>query len=365
MDEDSKFLKQTLNLAKRGVGWTNPNPMAGALLVKNGQVIGKGYHQGLGFPHAEIEALRSCKVSPKGTTLFVNLEPCVHFGKTPPCVREIIKARIKRVICSTLDPNPKVNGQGITKLQKMGIDVSVGLLEDEAITLNEAFFTFHLKKRPFIAIKFASSLDGKIATSNGDSRWITNEKARLYARLLRGQYQAVLVGINTVLKDDPHLGVRMKGKKDPLRIILDSSLKIPLNSQVLRDNNVLVATTDLAHKDKLEKLTKKGVEIIVFKEKEQGSSTSKVPINKLISELVKREIISILVEGGGNTLGRFVDAGLVDKVYVFHAPVLIGGKKAISAIGGQGFARVSKALHLKNVSFKKFSDNMLTIGYPV
>lgn len=309
---DKKFLLETLKLAKKGLGWTNPNPMVGAVIVKDGQIIGKGYHKKFGFPHAEIEALRSCQEA-KGATLYVNLEPCVHFGKTPPCVDEIIKAGIKKVICCALDPNPKTHGQGIARLKKAGILTKVGLLEDEARRLNEAFFTFHEKKRPFVTIKFACSLDGKIATSTGDSKWITNEKARYYARSLRAKYQAVLVGKNTFLKDHPHLGVRIKDKKDPLRIVLGLNLN-PKN------------------------------------------------IQDLLFTLREKEIISVLVEGGGKTLGSFIDAKVIDKVYAFYAPILIGGERAVS-ISGKGAPTISQSLHLKNISFKKFDDNFLVTGY--
>lgn len=324
MNPDEIFLKQALKLAKKGVGWTNPNPMVGALIVKNGKIIGKGYHKKFGFPHAEVEALRSCIDDPKDATLFVNLEPCNNFGKTPPCTQAIISAGIKKVVCSSLDPNIKTHGQS-------GLEIEVGALSQEARVLNEAFFTFHEKKRPFVAIKFASSLDGKIATGTGDSKWITNEKSREYARKLRGQYQAVLVGMNTILKDNPHLGARTKGYKDPVRIIIDPHHKIPKNARVFRDSNVIVIN-------------------------------ERITIPKLMEELKERQVISCLVEGGGNTLGRFVDAGLVDKVYTFHAPVLIGGEKAISAIGAQGTKKIADVLHLKNISFKKFDDNFLISG---
>ncbi len=314
MDQDIKFLKEALKLAKKGLGRVNPNPMVGAVIVKNGRIIGKGYHHGFGLPHAEIEALKNCRQNPKGATLYINLEPCTHFGKTPPCTDAIIKAGIKKVVCCSMDPNPKAH-------DKAGIEISVSLLEKEARQLNEAFFTFHEKQRPFIAIKFAASLDGKLATYTGDSKWITNEKARAYARSLRGEYQAVLVGINTVLKDNPHLG-------DSLRIILGS--KVPKNSQVLRDKNVLIINPK--------------------------------NIKDLLEILRKKEIISVLVEGGGKTLGSFIDAKVVDKVYAFHAPIIIGGEKAIS-ISGKGASIISQALHLKNLSLKKFNDNLLAIGY--
>ncbi|MBI2018005.1 bifunctional diaminohydroxyphosphoribosylaminopyrimidine deaminase/5-amino-6-(5-phosphoribosylamino)uracil reductase RibD [Candidatus Daviesbacteria bacterium] len=330
MTSDKFFLKQTFTLAKKGMGWTNPNPMVGAIVVKNGQILGKGYHKKFGFPHAEIEAIEATGGRLEGSILYINLEPCVHFGKTPPCVDAIIKAGIKKVICSNLDPNPKVRGMGLAKLEKAGITTSVGLLEEEGHKLNETFFTFHQKKRPFIAIKFASSLDGKIATYTGDSKWITNEKARKFARKLRGQYQAVLVGINTILKDDPHLGIRIKRKKDPLRIILGSRSQMPTHSQVLRDHNILIINPK--------------------------------NIQDLLSQLRELEIISVLVEGGGKTLGKFLDTKLVDKVYAFYAPILIGGEKALS-IGGKGTQTIQDALHLKDVSYRRFDDNFLITGY--
>lgn len=333
MNDRLKFLQQTLKLAKKGLGWTNPNPMVGAVIVKDGKIIGWGYHKKAGLPHAEIEALKNCWENPKGAVLYTNLEPCMHFGKTPPCVEAIIRTEIKQVVCCSLDPNPKVRGKGLAKLEKAGITTSSGLLENEARILNEAFFTFHEKKRPFIAIKFAASLDGKIATYTGDSKWITNEKARIYGRSLRGQYQAVLVGVNTLIKDNPHLGVRMKGKKDPVRVIISSRLGIPRASQVLRDQNFIVVNTK--------------------------------KVAGLLSFLRKKGIISILIEGGGKTLGLFFDAKVVDKVYAFHAPLIIGGEKAVSAVEGEGVQTIKQALHLKNVSYQRFDDNLLTIGYLV
>lgn len=346
--QDEFFIKQTLKLAKKGLNWTNPNPMVGVVIVKGGKILSKGYHKAFGLPHAEIEALRKCKENSDGATLYINLEPCSHFGKTPPCVGAIIRSGIKRVVCSTYDPNPKIHGLGIAMLQKSGLAVSIGLLENAARALNEAFFTFHEKKRPFIAIKFAASLDGKIATFKGNSKWITNEKARNYVRKLRGQYQAILVGINTVLLDDPHLG-------NSLRIILDSKLQVPMDAQVLRDRNVILATTTKTDKIKKKQLEKKGVTVEVFDES--------IIIPKLLSKLRQKEIISILVEGGGEVLGSFMDAGVIDKIYAFHAPILIGGKKAISAIGGLGVQTISQAIHLKNLSYRRFDDNLLITGY--
>lgn len=353
--DDSYFIKKTLLLAKKGVGWVNPNPMVGAVIVKNGEIISQGYHKRAGLAHAEIEAINSAREKLKNATLYVNLEPCSHHGKTPPCTEAIIKSGINRVVFSVTDPNPAVLGGGVIALKKAGIKVTTGILENEARELNEAFFTFHEKKRPFIAIKFASSLDGKIATKTGDSKWISNEKARKYSHILRSRYQAILVGSNTVLHDDPHLGSRLKGKRDPIRIIIDPTLKIPLTSKVLRNTNILIISTRHADKFKLAELKKRNIDLIKF-------NTSEIPLTEIIKELSKREIISILVEGGGETIGRFVDQKLVDKVYAFHSPILIGGKTATSAVMGTGFEKVNEALRLTGVSHKLFDDTVLTIG---
>lgn len=353
---DVFFLKETLRLAKKGAGWTNPNPMVGCVIVKNGRIIASGYHKKAGQSHAEIEALNSAKSDTKGATLYVNLEPCSHYGKTPPCVSNIIQAGITRVVCPFIDPNPKVKGKGIEILRQAGIRVDTGLLELEARKLNEAYFAFHVKKRPFVALKFAASLDGKIAAGSGDSRWITNEEARRFARILRSNYQAVLVGINTVMADNPHLDVKIKGKKDPLRIILDSALKIPLNSNVLKDNNVFLATTMNADKKKKQELIKRGVPIVIF-------NSEKILLKELLKELAKKEIISVFVEGGSQVLGSFVDEGLVDKVHVFTAPILIGGDESISAISGKGVKNIRDAVRLSDVVHRSFGDNILTTGY--
>lgn len=344
MDKDILFLKETLKLAKKGMGWTNPNPMVGAVIVKNGRMIGKGFHRKIGLAHAEVEALNNATANPKGATLYVNLEPCCIFGKTPPCTESIIKSGIKKVICCSLDPNPKVSGNGLSELEKAGIKTTFGLLENKARELNEVFFTFHKKCRPFVAIKFAASLDGKMATKTGDSKWITNESARKFARNLRGQYQAVLVGINTVLTDNPNLGVRIKGWRDPIRIILDPKLQIPLDAEVLRDTNVIIAATTASDKLKRKLLEKRGITVLVF-------DYDCIPIQKLLEKFKEKEIISVLVEGGSTTLANFISAGVIDKVYAFHAPILIGNRETIP-----------ESLHFQNTSFKKFDDNILAIS---
>jgi diaminohydroxyphosphoribosylaminopyrimidine deaminase/5-amino-6-(5-phosphoribosylamino)uracil reductase len=358
---DKTYLKQALRLAKKALGRTYPNPLVGALIVQQGHIIGQGYHQGTGLPHAEIEALRTATAPVKGATLYVNLEPCSHQGKTPPCVEAIIQAGISRMVCCTLDPNPQVCGKGLKRLRQAGIAVSVGLLAHEAELLNEAFFGFHQRQRPFIALKFAASLDGKIATYSHDSQWITNEQVRDFARKLRGHYQAILVGSNTILQDDPHLGTRTPGQPDPLRIVLDSTLRLSLKSQVLRDTNVLVVTTQRANKTKLGALQARQIPLLVCQD-------DQILLPALLSELTRRQIISVFVEGGGTVLGSFVDARLVDKVYAFYGPLLIGGTGAVGAIGGQGAATISQALHLTRLTYQQLgvgdSTNLLVTGYP-
>ncbi len=353
---DELYIAETLKLATKGRGWTNPNPMVGAVIVKKGKVIGQGHHRRAGTEHAEVVALKSCTSDPRGATLYVNLEPCSHLGKTPPCTDAIIKAGIQRVVCSTLDPNPAVHGQGRDQLKAANIEFSLGIFAQEAKELNECFFSFHQKGRPFIAIKFASSLDGKMATKTGDSSWITNDSAREYARRLRAEYQAILVGSKTALHDDPHLGVRHKSAKDPLRIILDSRLRLSRDAQVLRDSNVLLVTTTRAPSEKVHYYQQQGFEVVVFK----GSF---IPLNVLMKKLHTMNIISVFVEGGGTIIGSFIDDMLVDKVYAFYAPVIIGGAKA-SHIGGDGKTEMSNAIRLQDVTFKRFNDNFLITGYP-
>jgi diaminohydroxyphosphoribosylaminopyrimidine deaminase/5-amino-6-(5-phosphoribosylamino)uracil reductase len=352
---DEKYMLEALRLAKKGMGWTFPNPMVGAVIVKNNKIIGRGYHKKIDMPHAETEAFTSATEDPAGATMYVTLEPCSHFGRTPPCVDEIIEKGITKIICAIVDPNYKVHGTGLKKLKDAGIQVETGLLTDKARLLNEGFFTFHQKRRPFITLKFAASLDGKIATRTGDSKWITNEKERAYARSLRAEYHAILVGINTVLQDNPNLGARQIGKKDPLRIILDSTLKIPMNSDVLRDNNVLIVTTKKADEKKLEDLQKKPIAVLRFQ-------NDIISIPDLMKELYKKEIVSIFIEGGAETLGSFADAKIVDRVYACYAPIIIGGRGAVSAVKGEGVAKVLDALHLHDIHIKKFDDNFVVIG---
>lgn len=352
---------KALRLAKRGRGWTNPHPMVGAVIVKNGKIAGFGYHRKFGMDHAEADALKRAVGDLMGATMYVTVEPC-HLpydlaGPRISCVEIIKNAGIKKVHIAMLDSNPEVSGYGRIRLEKVGVRTTFGLVQKEASTLNEAYHHFMTTGRPFVVVTYSASLDGKIATSTGDSKWITGEKARSFARDLRGVYQAVLVGINTVLKDDPHLGVRKKSKKDPVRIILDSKLKIPLHSKVLRDENVIIATTNHADSKKQKELEGMGIKVIRF----EGP---RVPLKRLMQEAAKIPIISILVEGGGEVISSFLDTRLVDKFYIFQAPIIIGGKSSISAVSGVGVKRVQNAQRLKDVKFKRLADDFLITGYP-
>ncbi len=347
---DEDYMRETLRLAEMGRGFVNPNPMVGAVIVRKGRVVARGYHRISGGSHAEIEALSNVRGNAAGTTLYVNLEPCCHFGRTPPCTDALIRAKIARIVCATRDSNKTARG-GLEKLRRAGIDVSIGSLKKEARDLNESFFTFHERQRPFVALKFAASLDGKLATRSGDSKWITSKPARAHARRLRGSYQAVVVGVETVMADDPHLGARIKKLPDPLRVILDSTLRISLKAQVLRDSHVIIATTKRASALKKKLLERRGIRVLTC-------GDNHIAPRQLLASLKQLNIISVLVEGGGAVLGSFIDAGFVDKVYAFYAPILIGGENAVS-IGGHGAGRIATALHLSHTSVESFGSTVL------
>jgi diaminohydroxyphosphoribosylaminopyrimidine deaminase/5-amino-6-(5-phosphoribosylamino)uracil reductase len=356
--EDLTYMKRALRLAAHARGATNPNPMVGAIICNGGVIIGQGFHHKAGAAHAEVEALKDATDGYcKGATLYITLEPCAHFGKTPPCVTAIQAAGITRVVCAISDPNPVVNGSGIQALRTAGLQVDVGLLHEEARKLNEAFFTYHEKHRPYVAIKFAATLDGKMATEKGDSKWITNAAARAYARQLRGYYEAILVGINTVIQDDPHLGVRSMTGTDPLRIILDTKLRIPLDAQVLRDSNVLVLTTKLASKKNILALQNRGAEVVQLPDVE-------ISIPKLMHLLYEKNIVSVFVEGGSAVLGSFLDNRVIDKVYAFYAPRLLGGARSLS-LAGKGMSSMRNSLELTDITIKRFEDNFLVSGCPI
>lgn len=349
-------MRRCLELALKGQ--PHPNPYVGAVAVsESGKIIAEGYHRKAGEEHAEAEVL--CKFSAKGSKLYINLEPCCYIGRVSPCTDAIIASGIKKVAVAMKDPNPKVNGKGIAALRRAGIDVTVGVLEKEAIALNEQFVTFHTKRRPFISLKFAATLDGKIATRTGDSRWITSDKMRAYTRALRARHQAILVGINTVIADDPHLGVRTRGdSRDPIRVILDSKLRIQKSAKVLRDNNVIIATTPRATEKKIKALEGLGITVWVCRDKGR-----KVSITDLVKRMRAHNIISCFVEGGASISSAFFNARLVDKVYWAIAPKILGDEKALSAVSGNAVALMKHATALKNVHYTQIDDNILLSGY--
>ena len=362
--KEEDYMDMALSLAKRGMGTTSPNPMVGAVLVKGKQVIGKGYHKKAGLPHAEILALQDATEDPTGSTLFINLEPCSHSGRTPPCVTAIIKAGVKKVVIAMLDPNPVVHGRGVAILEKAGVRVKVGLRGEEAQRLNEAFVVYMEKKRPFFIAKAAVSLDGKIATKTFDSKWISNEESRKHANKLRSQVDGVMVGINTVISDNPFLIPRIaRPKKYPVRIILDSKLRIPLTCEIARTAGkyrTWVFANEDSPQDKETKVRSLGIEVIrVPKDKDNG----RVSLRHVSDELYKRDIVSVLIEGGGEIHSGFLREDLTDKLALFYAPILIGGKGALNMIGGKGIDFLRDAYKIDITTVKRFKEDIYIEGY--
>ena len=358
------YMHRALELARKGAGRTSPNPMVGAVVVKNGRVVGEGFHKKAGSPHAEILALKKAGKKAKGADLYVNLEPCCHHGKTPPCTEAIIAAGIRKVIVGMRDPNKLVSGKGFRQLQQSGIEVVTGILKKECGWLNEIFIKFIRTGRPFVILKTAISLDGKIATSSGESQWITGEKARQRVHEIRDRVDTIVAGAGTILKDDPLLTTRLKKKsavKHPVRVILDNEFTVPLTAKVFNNadsERVLYATADHLPASRKNALTQKGIEILYLKEKKGG-----VDLKQLMRALGERELTSVLIEGGGEVNASALDAGLVDKVMVFVAPILIGGRDAPGPIGGDGMLRLADALKIKNMTLSPVGDDWLLEGY--
>lgn len=352
MRKDIYFLEKTLELARNAEGHTSPNPMVGAVIVKNNKEISYGFHKKSGSPHAEIEAINNAKVNIKGATLYVSLEPCCHFGRTPPCVDKIIESGIKRVVIASLDPNPIVHGKSVSKLRKAGIKVSVGFFSKEARRLNEVFFKNMETKRPFVVVKLAQSLDGKITDGSGESKWITGARARKFARKLRDKYDCVLAGVNTVIKDNPRLdGV----KKIPYKVIIDPQLRIPKDAYLLKNDSqklIIFAST------KAKKKSLKNTKVFFIKEKK-----GKLPVKEILSTLNQHGIMSVFVEGGSRTAANFFEEKLVDKVHFFIAPIILGGKSALTSIGGQGLS-LRDCPEVRELRIEKIGQDMLITGCP-
>jgi diaminohydroxyphosphoribosylaminopyrimidine deaminase/5-amino-6-(5-phosphoribosylamino)uracil reductase len=356
-------MQRALKLAHRGLGRTSPNHLVGAVVVKEGKVVGEGYHERAGAPHAEIHALQQAGANAQGSTLYLNLEPCAHYGRTPPCTQTIINAGVRRVVAAISDPNPLVAGKGFAALRTAGIEVKIGLLRKEAKQLNEFFIKYITTGYPFVTLKVAMSLDGKIASFTGDSRWITGEKARHHVHNLRNQYDAVLVGIGTVLMDNPQLTTRLPGGqgRDAVRVVVDSQLRLPLDALLVTGEypaRTIVATTSEHSPSKKRALENAGVEVWVI-----VGEGPRVNLRELMISLGQREIISILVEGGATVNDAMLAAGLVDKVHFYIAPKIIGGTKAPGPVGGMGIAQVVAAIGLTDLQVSKCGEDILVTGY--
>lgn len=357
---DEKYMRLAMQLAGNAIGRTSPNPLVGAVIVKDNRVVGCGWHRKAGTPHAEVHALNQAGELAQGADVYVTLEPCAHYGKTPPCAKALVEAKVKNVYGGLLDVNPKVAGKGFKILEDAGIHVEYGFLQDELRKQNEVFFKWIEHKKPFIVLKAAMTLDGKIATATGQSKWITNETSRVYGYKLRDIYDGIMVGINTVIEDNPMLTARVDGGKNPIRIVVDSSLKIDINANVVQDKSAktIIATTDKADKDKILKLQAQDVDVIVV----DKDKNDKVDIEKLLDILGQQNICSILVEGGATLSGSFVAKKLVDKVYFFIAPKIVGGKEAKTPVAGTGILNLQEALALKDIQIEKLEEDILIIG---
>ncbi len=351
-----KYMKLALGLARRGLGWTSPNPMVGAVLVQGNLIIGRGYHRRFGDNHAEVNALQNATAEPAGATLYVTLEPCCHHGKTPPCVDAIISNKIESVIIGTLDPNPEVNGKSVKILNENGIETRVGVMEEECHELNEAHFKYMTTGLPLVTLKFAQTLDGRIATASGDSQWISSEEFQKLAHRLRSVNDAVLVGINTVLADDPQLTVRLVRGRNPTRIIMDSRLRTPPKSKIVRTCNVapvIIAAAERADTRKVSQLRGLGVEVLEI----QSDASGGIDLKHLLQALGERDISSLLVEGGAKVITSFLHHKLADRVVVALAPKIMG--KGIDVVGELDITRISQALKLTFQKISRAGDDIV------
>ncbi|NWJ52934.1 MAG: bifunctional diaminohydroxyphosphoribosylaminopyrimidine deaminase/5-amino-6-(5-phosphoribosylamino)uracil reductase RibD [Bacteroidetes bacterium] len=355
-------MRIALSLAAKGAGSVNPNPLVGAVIVHNNTVIGNGYHEHYGGPHAEINAMSNAVGSIKGATIYVTLEPCSHHGKTPPCADALINAQISKVFVAMVDPNPLVAGQGIEKLRENGIEVEVGLLETEARELNRVFIKYIETQKPYVVLKSAMSLDGKIATYTGNSKWISCEKSRQYVHTLRNELKGIMVGVNTVITDDPELITRLDNGKgrNPVRIVVDSRGRIPLAAKILQnphDNPIIIATTAQFPERKRVFLEESGHMVLILPE-----ANGQVDLISLMDELGKLKIDSILLEGGGTLNESALKSGIVDEVQFIIAPLLLGGRDAISPVEGIGFKTVDDGILLHQLTTRQLGNDILVVA---
>lgn len=356
---DRRFMRRCLELAARGKGFVSPNPMVGCVIVKNGEIVGEGYHQRFGGPHAEVYALRKAGRKARGATAFVNLEPCPHYGKTPPCVDALLRAGVQRVVASSKDPNSLISGQGFARLRKAGVEVRVGVLRADAEQLNERFFFFMRSRMPFVAIKIAQTLDGYTADSYGRSKWITSEQARREAHRIRGEYDAILVGANTATEDNPQLTVRAAKGRNPIRVVIDGQLRVPTHSRIfntrLARTMVFTTKSSLSKKrSKVAKLLERGVQLLAIE------SRRELDVSAILRTLAALGISSVLIEGGSTTLGGFVRRKLVQKMHCFLAPKMIGG--GLHALSLKPSLQLGRAVRLHAVSTKPVGVDILIEG---
>ena len=364
-DRHEKFMKAALGFARKGLGKTSPNPAVGAVIARRGQVVAAGFHRKAGGAHAEVEALNQIRgTARREDTLYVTLEPCNHFGRTPPCTQAILEKGIRKVVVGMRDPNPHVTGGGCDYLSGQGVEVVTGVLEAECRRLNEWFVTYVTKGRPFVIAKTALTLDGWTATSTGHSRWVTNEQSREWVHRLRHQVDGILVGVGTVMADDPLLNTRLKkGRgKDPVRIIVDTHLRIPVNARVLahpHGSETLIAVSEDVPSRRIERLKTKGISFLVCPKKE-----GRIDLIALMDMLGKRSITSVLLEGGATLMGAMIREKLVDKFCIFKAPKILGGSDGRPMALGQGPSKMDQSIPLKDIRIKRFGDDLLITGYP-
>jgi diaminohydroxyphosphoribosylaminopyrimidine deaminase / 5-amino-6-(5-phosphoribosylamino)uracil reductase len=351
-------MRMALRLAEKAAGRTSPNPMVGAVLVRGGKIIATGYHRQAGGDHAELDALKRAGTKARGATLYLNLEPCSHYGRTPPCVNALIAARVKRVVAGMADPNPLVSGRGFRRLRQAGIKVRSRLLEAECRALNEAFVKYITRGMPFVLLKTAASLDGKIATATGNSRWVTGREARRRVHELRNRVDAVMVGIGTVIADDPQLTCRIPDGRNPIRIILDQRLRIPLKARVLNESGkAIVVTGGLVPQKKLKAVEMKGAEVWRMLARRRGISLTAV-----LQKIAAQGILSVMIEGGSVTAGRALAEKVVDKIAFFYASKVVGGD-GLSVVSPLGVKNMRQSIPIKNVEVERIDNDILVTGY--
>ena len=367
MNDDEKFMKMALDLASLGRGTTSPNPMVGAVVVKNGKVIGKGYHHAAGLAHAEVNALDEAGDDAKSATLYVTLEPCNHHGRTPPCTEKILEAGIERLVVAMPDPNPDVRGGGLDYLDRKGLDILCGVHQKEARELNEAFVKYVTTNKPFVILKCAATLDGQIATRSGDAKWVSNAASRNFVHQLRHAVDAILVGIGTVQKDDPQLTTRLPegGGQNPIRLILDTNLSISEDARVVRSTQtaktwIISAETAHSHEtqEKRTRLERMGVRLLTT-----PIHRGHVDLNALMAILGQQKITSLLIEGGGEVISGAIASDIVDKIMFFYAPKILGGNDGVPICKGQGKDRMQDAWPVSDIRVHRFEDDIMIEGY--